>query len=87
MEGSPGPRFPKLNKFLAFVGFFLVVFLDVLQIVFIFVLGPALPRGVPGEGPECHFPKEIVGFGPLPARFRGFAICILALSAARMTGF
>ena len=24
----------------------------------------SLARGVPGEGPDCHFPKEIVGFGP-----------------------
>ncbi len=27
--------------------------------------------GVPGEGPDCHFPKEIVGFGPIPARNPG----------------
>ncbi len=28
---------------------------------FFFFLGPPLPRGVPGEGPDCHFPKEIIG--------------------------
>jgi hypothetical protein len=50
------------------------------------VLGPPpLPRGVPGEGPDCHFPKEIVGFGPIPARIRGFLIFIVALSTARST--
>ncbi len=45
---------------------------DVLKTIFIFALGPPLPRGVPGEGPDCHFPKEIVGVGPIPARIRGF---------------
>ncbi len=51
-----------------------------------FVLGPPLPRGVPGEGPDCHCLKEIVGFGPIPARIRGFVILILALSTARSYG-
>ncbi len=50
---------------------------------FNFVLGPPLPRGAPGEGPDCHFPKEIVGVGPIPARIRGFLIFILALSTDR----
>ncbi len=50
---------------------------------FNFCLGPPLPRGVPEEGPDCHFPKEIVGFGPIPARILGFLIFILALSTAR----
>ncbi len=48
-----------------------------------FVFPPHLPRGVPGEGPDCHVPKEIVGFGPIPARIRGFLIFILALITAR----
>ena len=30
-------------------------YLAVLKMIFIFVLGPPLPRGVPGEGPDCHF--------------------------------
>ena len=52
--------------------------------LFIFlVLGPPLPRGVPGEGPDCHFPREIVGVGPIPARIRVFLISMLALSTAR----
>jgi hypothetical protein len=34
-------------------------------------------------GPDCHFPKDIVGFGSIPARIRTFLIFILALSAAR----
>ncbi len=51
--------------------------------IFNFVLGPPLPRGVPGEGPDYHVPEEIVGFGPIPARIRGFLIFILALSTAR----
>ncbi len=38
-------------------------FLEVLKMVFNFVLGPPSPGGVPGEGPDCHFPTEIVGFG------------------------
>ncbi len=63
-----------------------VLFLDVLKIIFTFCLGPPLPRGVPGEGPDCHFPKEIVGFGPIPARILGFLIFILALSTARSCG-
>ncbi len=41
------------------------------------------PRGVPGEGPDCHSPKEIVGFGPIPARIRGFKTFMSALSTAR----
>ena len=44
---------------------------------------PPLPRGVPGEGPDCHFPKDIAGFGPIPARFRIFLILFLALGTAR----
>ncbi len=55
--------------------------LDVLKIIF--VLGAPLPRGIPGEGLDCHFPEEIVGAGPIPARIRGFFIFILALSTAR----
>ena len=45
---------------------------------FVLCLAP-LPRVVPGEGPDCHCPEEIVGFGPIPARIRGFLISILAL--------
>ncbi len=48
---------------------YLVVFKDVSD----FYLGP-LPWGLPGEGPDCHFPKELGGFGPIPARIRG-VIC------------
>ncbi len=44
------------------------------------------PPEVPGEGPDCHFPEEVKGFGPVPARIRGgqrmCLIFILALSAA-----
>ncbi len=47
--------------------------LEVLKMIFNFCLVPPLPRGVPGEGPDCHFPKEIVGFwadsGPNPISF------------------
>ncbi len=55
--------------------------------VFNFVLGPPLRRGVPGEGPDWHFPQGIVGFGPIPARILGFLIFILALSTARKIGY
>ncbi len=58
--------------------------LSVLKMIVNFVLGPPLPRGVPGEGRDYHFPKAIVGFGPIPARIRGFLILILALSTARL---
>ncbi len=51
-----------------------VIVLAVL-IVFLFL---SLARGVPGEGPHCNFPKEIVGFGTIPARILGFFILILA---------
>ncbi len=40
-----------------------VFFLDVLKMIFNFFLGSPLPQGVPGEDPDCHFPKEIIGFG------------------------
>ncbi len=42
------------------------------------------PPGGPGSGPDCHFPKEIEGFRPIPPRMRGgsiLLIIILALSA------
>ena len=43
---------------------------------------PPLPPGGPGEGPDCHFPMEIEGFGTIPARIRGgeslFFIFVLA---------
>ena len=45
-----------------------------------------MARGVPGEGPDCHSPKEILGFGPIPARILKFLIFILALSTARVGG-
>ncbi len=48
------------------------IVLAVLKMIFNFFLGPPLRRGVPGEGPDCHFPKEIVGFGPIPARILKF---------------
>ena len=38
-------------------------------------------RGVPGEGPDCHVPKVIVRFKPIPARILKFSIFILALSS------
>ncbi len=44
----------------------------VLKNVFNFDLGSPFPRGIPGEGPHCHFPKEgTKGFGPILARIRG----------------
>ncbi len=42
-----------------------------LRTFLIFDFGPLSPEGVPGEGPDCHFPEEIDGFGLLPARNRG----------------
>ncbi len=50
--------------------------LAVLEIIFNFILGPPLPRGVPGEGPDCNCSREIVGVGPIPARIRGVLILI-----------
>ncbi len=38
-----------------------------LRTLFILFLS-ALPPGGPGEGPDCHSPSEIVGFGPIQAR-------------------
>ena len=38
--------------------------LELLKMILNFVLGPPLPRGVPGEGPDYNFPKEIDGFLP-----------------------
>ncbi len=32
---------------------------------------PPLPGGFPGGGPDYNFPKEITGFGLIPARIRG----------------
>jgi hypothetical protein len=29
-----------------------------------------LPPGGPGEGPDCHFPKEIYDLGPNSAQIR-----------------
>ncbi len=41
-----------------------------LKNIFNFVLGPHLPRVVPGEGPDCHLLQEIAPFwadsGPNP---------------------
>ena len=41
-----------------------------LRTLFNLFLSP-LPPGGPGEGPDCHFPMEIGGVGPIPARIRG----------------
>ncbi len=35
------------------------------KLFFILILFP-LPRGVPGEGPNCHFLFKVGGFGPDP---------------------
>ena len=40
-----------------------VTHLDVLKMVLNFVLGPPLPRGVPGEGPDCHFLRKSIVVG------------------------
>ncbi len=47
-----------------------MIFPAVFKDVFYFVLVPPPPGG-PEEGPDCHFPKEIDGFGPIPARIWG----------------
>ncbi len=39
----------------------------------------SLAREVPGEGPDCHFSKAIVGFEPIPARILGFLIFYFGL--------
>ncbi len=39
-----------------------------LRMLFMLFLTP-LPRG-PAKGPDCHFPNEIEGLGPIPARIR-----------------
>ncbi len=52
-----------------------------LRTLFMLLFSP-LPPGGPGEGPDCHLPKEM---GQIPARIRGgslFLIFILALIAA-----
>ena len=59
------------------------IVLEVLKMILIFVLAPPLPRGVPGEGPDCHVLKDIVDCGPIPARILTFLVFILALSTAR----
>jgi hypothetical protein len=43
-------------------------FLEVRNIIFKLFLGPPSPGGSPGEGPDYHVLKEIVGFGAIPAR-------------------
>ncbi len=49
---------------------FCALVLVVLKTVFNLFLAH-LPRGVPEEGPDCHFPWQIVGLGPMSARIRG----------------
>ncbi len=44
------------------------------RVLFFFL--PSSLGGSRAEGPDCHFPKEVVGFGPIPARIRGFLIFI-----------
>ncbi len=57
MYGGSAPRSGRLD-------------LAVLKTIFNFVLRPPPPGG-PGEGPDCHVPKETVGFGLIPVRIRG----------------
>jgi hypothetical protein len=35
------------------------------------IVFPALPRGIPGEGPEGHLHSKTKGLGPVPARIWG----------------
>ncbi len=44
-----------------------------------------LPPGGPGEGPDCHFPREIDDFEPISARIRGCFIFEVASCPARST--
>jgi hypothetical protein len=54
----------------------------VLKNVFDFYLGSPSPRGVPGEGPDCHLPEESKVFGPIPALMQGGSLfCVPDLSA------
>ncbi len=50
---------------------------------FLILLSPLHPGG-PGEGPDCHFPKDIGGLGRFRPGSGGniFSVFILALSAA-----
>ena len=52
---------------------YLVVLNTCLLILFV----APLPRGVPGESPDYHVPKEIGGFWPIPARIRGVNLCFI----------
>ncbi len=47
------------------------VCLAVLKTIFNFVLGRPSSGRSGGESEDCHVPKEIEGFGPIPARTRG----------------
>ncbi len=87
-DGGPGGKRPFGPPKYGFEKKFSLGWVPVLEVLnyFNFVLGPPLPRGVLGEGADCHSPKEIVGFGPIPARIQGFLIFILALSTARLSG-
>jgi hypothetical protein len=46
--------------------------------VFDFVL-VSPPPWSPGEGMDCHLPKEIEGFGPIAARIRGYTYLLFSL--------
>ncbi len=45
-----------------------------------------LPQGVPGEGPDCHFLKEVEGLGQIPARIRGETLLLIFISALSTVG-
>ena len=47
------------------------IYLAGLQGIFVFVVAPPLPRGFPGEGPDCHFLEGTGDVWPIPARIRG----------------
>ncbi len=44
------------------------------------------PPGGPGEGPDCHFPKEIGGFGPIPGQIRGETHLLLSFWPSAQLG-
>ncbi len=44
---------------------------------FLFLFLSPLPVGAPGEGPDCHFPKEVASFGQMLARIQGETYLLL----------
>ncbi len=90
MVTVPGPTVaetrPKNRPKLKMLFEFAVTALHDLAVLIFFLIFPLAP-GVPGEGPDCHFPKGIIGSGAIPAQILKMFNCYFGPKHSSVLGW